>query len=285
MVKASSEEIKLVFVGDVLAGGSLNYYYQKFGYDYPWQKVKSYFRDKLVFANLESCISLRGKPEKKKYTFRGRPEFLTAMKKAGVTAVSVANNHAADYGLTSLYDTLNYLKREGIYFSGAGKKLFITEIPWQGYKVGFLSFSRVIPTTAWIADENKTGIWSLYDPYVSKTLKFIRENNNKYDLLIVSVHWGRELDLTPNKGEVKLAKALVDAGADVIMGHHPHVVQKYEIYHGKPIFYSLGNFIFTASSSKATAKTVIAEAIFMGDKLKKVNIKNGIIVRGQPQFN
>ncbi|NYE56622.1 CapA family protein [Carboxydothermus ferrireducens] len=277
-----AKEIKLVFLGDVLAGGNLNYYYQKYGYDYPWQKVKKYFQGKLVFANLESCISLRGKPERKKYTFRGRPEFLKAMKKAGVTAVSVANNHSADYGLISLYDTLGYLRQEGIYYSGAGRDVYITEIPWQGYKIGFLAFSRVIPSTTCVASPKKTGIWSIYEPNVGKILKLICENDAKYDLLVVSVHWGVERDLTPNPPEIKLAHKLVEAGADVVMGHHPHVVQRYEIYKGRPIFYSLGNFIFTSSSNKETAKTVIAEAVFTGRKLKSVEVKHGEIKRGQP---
>ena len=133
-----------------------------------------------------------------------------------------------------------------------------------------------------MASPKKTGIWSIYEPNVGKILKLICENDAKYDLLVVSVHWGVERDLTPNPPEIKLAHKLVEAGADVVMGHHPHVVQKYEVYKGRPIFYSLGNFIFTSSSNKETAKTVIAEAVFTGRKLKSVEVKHGEIKRGQP---
>lgn len=281
------KELSISLVGDLLMDGSVRGQINQNGYDYPWEFVAEYFQeDDITIGNLETSITKGGSiwPDKQ-YNFRSDPENLEAMKKAGIDVVSLANNHTLDYGYDGLLDTLNYIDKSGIYSVGAGKDyndaFKETIIEKNGYRVGILGFSRVVPDVGWWATKNRPGLAGAYDGQLNAALKKVEEVKEEVDILILSIHWGTELQITPRDHDVLAAKRLIDAGADVIMGHHPHVLQGIEIYNGKPIFYSLGNFVFS-SKNKLTAQTIIGQVNYVNGEIESLKILPHKIVAGRP---
>lgn len=203
----------------------------------------------LAIANLECAISTRGEPlVEKKFTFRADPSTALPCLAAGFDIVSVANNHVLDFGLDAFNDTLDGLWRYGILYAGAGPDLAAAVKPVfverNGVKMAFLAFGgqQYVPSSMaafWTAGPNKPGIAPLYGPVTAS----IRAAKEQADLVVVSFHWGDEYsDVIP--GQRLLGKAAIDAGADLVFGHHPHIPQPVEIYKGKPILYSMGNLVF-----------------------------------------
>lgn len=239
-------------VGDIFMDGSVKSYIDKNGGDYPWEMVKEYFQnDDVTIGNLETSITTKDtKWPEKTYNFRGDPKNLKFMKEAGVDVVALGNNHSLDYGYEGFLDTLNHLDKSEIKRVGGGKnkKEAIEGIilDKNDIKIGILSFSRVVPSVDWYATSKRPGIVGAYDGHIKDVLERVREIKEEVDILVLSIHWGVEGSTTPRKEEIALAKKLIDGGVDIIMGHHPHVLQGIEIYNGKPIFYSLGNFILAA---------------------------------------
>ena len=170
----------------------------------------------------------------------------------GLDLVTLANNHALDFGTDALLDTCDTLDQAGIYHVGAGRNLeeacepvIITE---KGENIGFLGASRVIPVGSWNASASKPGMLTTYDP--SLLLEQIDHLKETCDYVVVYVHWGIEKKDRPEEYQRSLGKQYIDAGADLVIGSHPHVLQGIEYYKGKPIVYSLGNFIFGSSIPK-----------------------------------
>lgn len=282
-----SRELTISLVGDILMDGSVRRQIDANGYDYPWEHVKKYFqKDDISIGNLETSITLRGnKWPDKQFNFRSNPENLVAMKNAGIDVVSLANNHSLDYGYEGLLDTLDYLDKNGIDKVGAGKdkKEAFEEIIIEknGYKVGILGFSRVVPHVDWWATGKRPGLAGAYDSHLQGALEKVKEVRENVDILILSIHWGTERQVTARDHDVIAAKKLIDAGADAIMGHHPHVLQGVEIYKGKPIFYSLGNFVFGVKN-ELTSNTMIGRINFVDDKIESLQIIPFNIVAGRP---
>lgn len=256
-----SEAITLAFTGDILFSD-----YSIGGYES--SGISSFMEDSLLqeltgsdyyMLNEEFPFSSRGTAvQDKQYTFCIDPKYASILKELGVDIVTLANNHALDYGTDALIDTLTTLDANDIKHVGAGKdsdaakQAVITQI---GNKtIGFLGASRVLPSNSWVAGKNTPGLFSTYDASVlEKEISTIKEN---CDLVIVYVHWGIEKNEYPEYYQRELAKKYIDAGADMVIGSHPHVLQGFEYYKDKPILYSLGNFLFSNSS----ANTVIAKA-------------------------
>ena len=151
----------------------------------------------------------------------------------------------------------------------------------KGTKIGILAFSRVIPDAKWYATKNRAGLVSGYDPYVNEMTKRIAEMKKEVDIVVLSIHWGVERSTTPRKQEINLAEKAIDSGADIVVGHHPHVLQGIQVYKGKPIFYSLGNFVFN-SGSKAGTNTMIAQVKIGNKKIQGINIIPCKIVNSRP---
>lgn len=285
----AAEGITIALTGDMMFDGYVGGVLKSKGGDYLFEGYKEYLGESdMVFGNLETCISHRGKPmEDKQYTFRSSSLAAAALKKHNFTAVSVANNHVLDYGYEAFEDTLKALEDNGILYAGGGRNkqearrgAFIEK---NGIKVGFIAFSRIVPVVDWYAGDKKPGIIGAYKVHEPEVLKLIAELKSKCDILVVSVHWGKEGTLEARVEETETARKMVDAGADIIMGHHPHVVQGIEMYKGKPIFYSLGNFIFTGSRSELGNKTVLAEVRINGEKkVEAVRVIPGMIKSGRP---
>ena len=203
----------------------------------------------IFMANLEFPFSSRGTPEEdKSFTFRVAPDRAGLLNEIGVDIVSLANNHTLDFGTEALMDTISTLDGIGVAHTGAGadsasaNEAVIKEI--GGKRFAFLGASRVLPYADWTAGKSSPGINSIYDPYKSRIFDRLSELSGTTDYQIVYVHWGTEEKDTPDDYMRNLAKELVSAGADLVIGSHPHVLQGIEYIDGVPIVYSLGNFLF-----------------------------------------
>lgn len=283
------EELVLSFAGDIMFDRSVAGFIKSKGEDYVFQGYEKQFKSSdIVFGNLETSLSNSGQPNiDKEYSFRSSPKLAPFMKKYNFTAMSIANNHSLDYGRAAFVESMKILKENGISYGGGGhNKKEATDgviMERKGLNIGFIAFSGVIPNVDWYAGEKRAGIIGAYKVHEAEVLKAVSELDSKCDVLVVSIHWGKEGATTVRAQESELAHKLVDAGADVIMGHHPHVVQNFELYNDKLILYSLGNFIFTTSYSEISNKTILATAKFdKSGKLKSVEAVPGIIKGGRP---
>ena len=281
------QNLSISLIGDILMDGSVRAHINKNGFNYPWDGVRNYFqKDDITIGNLETSITNNGtKWPNKQFNFRSDPRNIKAMEEAGIDVVSLANNHSLDYGYNGLIDTLGYIDNSKIKRVGAGhnKKDAMkgTIIEKNGVKMGIIGFSRVVPDVKWYATDKRAGLVGAYDPHIEEVLGRVREIRDEVDILVLSIHWGVERSDTPRKQEMDLAKRLVDSGVDIVMGHHPHVLQGIEIYKGKPIFYSLGNFVF-GTSAELTSNTMIAQVNLVEKNIDNVKIIPCEIVRGRP---
>jgi poly-gamma-glutamate synthesis protein (capsule biosynthesis protein) len=245
--KKEYKEIKILFVGDIMMTRSvearINDLNKKF--IFPFLNILDYLRSfDYVIANLEGAISDKGTKVGSKYSFRMKPEVAEDLSKTNINVVNLANNHIFDYGKIAFEDTLKNLEKNNIkYFGNSYEPLIIEK---EGIKIGFLGFSDFLKHLE--VKENKIGIAIIND----KISEMIKKAKEKVDILIVSFHWGEEYKKIANERQRKLAKIAIDSGADLVIGHHPHVIQNIEKYKDKFIFYSLGNFIFDQNFSKET---------------------------------
>ncbi len=214
----------------------------------------------IMMVNNEYTYSNRGKPlSGKTYTFRTKPETAVDLLKMSADIVSVANNHIYDYGETALIDTLDTLDQYGIPYVGAGRNLDeakkIVYFRVNGIKIAYVSATQVERSYVFTkeATADSAGVLRTYDP--SKFLEVIREADANSDFVVVYVHWGTEGTNQFEADQQSLGHQYIDAGADLVMGDHPHRLQGIEYYKGVPILYSLGNFWFNSS----TLDTGIAE--------------------------
>jgi len=249
------------FAGDMIFSGKVEGKLKQEGYDYPFKYVSDLFqKDDLTIANLETPVTTAGVgATNKQYVFKSSPKSLDALKKAGMDAVGLANNHILDQGVPGLLDTLKHLEESKLQYAGAGKNADEAYAPEyftrQGVKIALVAVSRVVPDTDWFAVKGRPGVASAYDPTVA--LQSIAKARKNADIVIVMAHWGVERALIPNVNQTQLAHKFVDAGADLVIGSHPHVLQGLEQYKGKWIAYSTGNFIFTKSATPSTWKTAV----------------------------
>ena len=259
-----SQRVHLAFVGDVLLGSTVETnLLQKHGYDYPYWHVRDLLRAAdFLAANLETPITERGEPEDKQYVYRSRPKALPAFRDAGFDLVGLANNHILDYGLVGLEDTLHHLKQNSILYVGAGMDIdeaFRPQIiEMKGMRIAYLAFSQVVPHNDWKATRYQGGVADTYA--LERPIAEIEKAKEDADLVVVLVHWGQERVHEPNERQMETAKAYIDAGADLVIGSHPHVLQSLQSYKGKWIAYSLGNFIFTTNDHPPTWESVILNA-------------------------
>lgn len=229
-------------------------------FDAPWDGVRGLFtQDDLTVINLECAPSPLGTAQDKQFTFRcdkGHEQ----MHAAGVDVANLGNNHAGDFGPEALLDGRARLSGAGVAAVGAGRDGTEANAPAnfdiKGWKVAVLGFGGVVPSPGWIAGANHPGVANGYD--TESMVRAVRAADAQADLVIVSVHWGEELDTQPRGDDVARAHALIDAGADAIFGHHAHRLQPLEVYRGRPIAYGLGNFVWPSSGTTAIAQVIVA---------------------------
>lgn len=256
-------KVDMAFVGDILLGSTVERLLNQHGFEYPYREVLDELRPPdLTIGNLETPVSRRGSPGQKEYSYRSPPEALPALVRAGFDVVNLANNHVLDYGETALLDTLDYLDQAGLRHVGAGRDADNAFQPAvvekNGVRIAFLGFSRVVPFVSWKAGKGHPGVADTYEE--TRPVQAIEQAKRDADLVVVIVHWGIEREDRPEDYQVRLARKYIDAGADLVIGGHPHVLQGLESYKGKWIAYSLGNFIFTTNSYSKTLETIILHA-------------------------
>ena len=249
--------VDLHVVGDVMMDSVIGDYIAAEGVDYPWSDVTAELSQAdIAVANLETSVSIRGSTKKPAgYGFRSHPKTLLGVKNSGIDLVSLANNHTLDFGTDALADTISSLNEYGIRHTGAGSNIREAEqlaiLTRNELKVGFLSFTSIIPNQSWIATEDLPGIAPLKPKYYERVLERIKAANEQCDILVVLLHWGKEHSNQVEQWQRELAQKMIDNGADAIIGHHPHVLRGIEFFQNKPIIYSIGNFIFLKRDDKA----------------------------------
>ena len=262
-----SVSLTLSVVGDCTLGTdetfdydtSLNAYYENYGADYFLQNVKDIFStDDLTIANFEGTLTDSDEREDKTFAFKAPASYASILTGGSVEAVNTANNHSHDYGEQSFDDTLAALDDAGIVHFGYDETAVMDV---KGIKVGLV------------------GIYELYDHLERE--QQLKDNIAKVkadgaQLIVVIFHWGNETETVPDSNQTTLGRIAIDEGADLVCGHHPHVLQGIETYKGRNIVYSLGNFCFGGNSSPSDMDTMIYQQTFTidADGVKKDNVTN-----------
>lgn len=252
---------RLVFVGDMCFSDSIvNAYNEELGVDNIVSPTyKKIIEESDFFAgNLECVLSDRGEAENKQWTFKASPSMVELLKDMRVNLVSVANNHSMDYGEDAFYDTLKILNENGIRYVGGGHNLAEAKngcvVNINGVNYGFIAATAVVPYTRWFAEGDVGGVNNGYN--LTSVNKSVRQMKKIADKVIVYFHWGVEKEEVANKTQQVAARSVINAGADLVIGAHPHVLQNIEFYKSKPIIYSLGNFIFGSTWTDTAMLTV-----------------------------
>jgi poly-gamma-glutamate capsule biosynthesis protein CapA/YwtB (metallophosphatase superfamily) len=227
----------------------------------------------LMFVNLENPVSTRGSNQGSEYSFRAEPtSTINALTYAGVDVVNLANNHIFDYGRTAANDTMQYLRDAGIDYIGFGQNYSEANEPViktvGQTKIAFLGYTQFYASSAW-ATSTKSGLSSYRSDAIIQKIADIKKSEQA-DLVVVSLHWGDEYKTKANATQKALAHKLVNAGADLIIGNHPHVVQEVEEYNGATIAYSLGNFVFDQNFSAETKSGLLLKVALSQGKVQSV---------------
>jgi poly-gamma-glutamate capsule biosynthesis protein CapA/YwtB (metallophosphatase superfamily) len=263
----------LIAMGDIMLSRVVGQKLRQHGNAYAFEKMADELRKgDIVFANLETPITA-GREITSGMSFRSDPGVEYAMKDAGITVLSLANNHTPNFGEKGIIDTVALLDKAGIAHAGAGKDLAAASAPAvveaQGLTVAFLAYndSDVVPAS-YGAAEKHAGTNIIDGKRVAGDIAAARK---LADLVIVSMHSGTEYVLEPNARQKAFAHAAIDGGADLVIGHHPHVVQRAEVYKGKYVFYSLGNFVFDQMWSADTRRGLVLKIRLGEDGVENVS--------------
>jgi len=271
----SSEIVRFVFVGDIMLSRSVDLKMRRMSdYTFPFLNIASTTRSAdITFGNLEGPISTRGKNQGSEYSFRANPNVVKGLLYAGFDVLSLANNHIWDWGGDALIDTLDVLKQNNILTVGAGKNeaeanspIFIMK---GNQRVVFFAYTNLYPQGLYATGENP-GISRFNEEEIIRSIK---EETKSEDIVIISLHWGDEYKTQSNDFQKRFGRALIDAGADMIIGHHPHVAEEVEYYKDGWIAYSLGNFVFDQNFSEETMSGLLLEVTTKSGVVEKVEQK------------
>lgn len=257
ILDVQKESIILLFVGDIMLDRGVEFYIRQHDdWRWPFLNVADIFNEAdLVFGNLESVISDKGEKQEKVYSFRADPRAMEGLVFAGIDVVSVANNHSMDYGIEAFVDSLERLKEAGIsYVGGSTTKVdaqtVVVEIV-KGIKVGMVAYTTK-GSSVWQAGKGNSRFSWMDSTKLPQLEKDIETARLYSDILVVSFHFGEEYQKEPSEIQKLLSRVAIDAGADLVIGHHSHVVQLIEQYKDGWIAYGLGNFIFDQGFSPET---------------------------------
>jgi poly-gamma-glutamate synthesis protein (capsule biosynthesis protein) len=236
------------------------------GYEWAWSGLEGLFlEDDLTLVNLECSPSALGAAEDKEFVFQCA-DGLAEMAAAGVEVANLGNNHSQDYGKDALLDGIRSLSTIGVVPVGAGRTAAVAAIPAlfdvNGWRIAVVGFGGIRPHDGWIATAAQAGMAD--GDSIESMVSTVEAAASVADIVVVSVHWGVELDITPRDEDVGRAEAMVAAGADVVFGHHPHRLQPLEIVQDRPVFWSLGNFVWP-EMSPASATTGVARVLISPD--------------------
>jgi len=251
-MKEDRQQVTLMAVGDVMLGGNVGRIMVKEGWEHPFKYVAETLREAdIVFGNLPTPLSLHSQPNPSKPkgypVLKADPEAVQGLVYAGFNVLSLANNHILDFGDKALFDTMEILKKAGINYVGAGRNEAEARspliIPFGDFRVAFLAYSCSYP-----AAKNRPGCAPIKLPIIRKDVEKTKKLAN---IVIVSLHHGLEYSDYPVPAHISLAHKIIDSGADLILGHHPHVLQGIERYNSGVIVYSLGNFVHDLTDPEA----------------------------------
>lgn len=271
LLNMRDSEANLIFVGDIMLSRMIgDIMARKNDWKYPFLKIADFLRRAdLTIGNLEGPISSRGVNQGSIYSFRADPKAVEGLLYSGFDVLSIANNHILDWGRVALADTVDILTEMRIATVGAGRNFeeanrpHITEV--RGTKIAFFAYTNLYPESLW-ATETQGGVSM---PILENIKESISKVRNEVDTIILLWHWGEEYQTKFHLREQKLAHTLIDAGADIIVGHHPHVVQETEEYNGGYIAYSLGNFVFDQNFSEDTRRGLTLKITLRNGKIFK----------------
>jgi len=270
-------ETRILFGGDVMLCRYI-------GHIAPFRDLGSFLRRAdIAFVNLESPFSDLGKPVEDGMVFKAEPRMVEELKAAGIDIVSTANNHARDRGSYGIGFTLRWLAQNGIASVGTGETGALarqgTVLVRNGVRFGFLAYAQD-PNNGNYQDREER----ICDMDVAGMRQDIEALRTRADVISVSMHAGVEYWPKVHDIQKKFARAAIEAGAQVVVGHHPHVVQPWERYRGGVIFYSLGNLVFDQFERKETQEGLLAEIRFSGKEIAGVNAIPIEILKGVPRL-
>lgn len=270
----TSPKVTLIAVGDIMLSRDVASTMKRHNdYKYPFLKTADLLKTAdITFGNLECAITPGKIIETNEMIFRADPQSVEGLNYAGFDILSLANNHTMNFGKEGIENTFKYLNESNIKFVGAGnnlKEAFEPKIfEVNGLKIAFLAYAdNYLVPASYQATENKPGIAFMN---ISKMQEDVKATKEKANFVIVSMHAGVEYSKEPNKNQINFAYNAIDAGADLVIGHHPHMVQKVEKYKNKYILYSLGNFVFDQMWSMETREGIIAKITFDKNGIKDI---------------
>jgi len=254
----ADENVSIIGVGDVMLGSWVIPILQREGVSYAFRETSPYLRSgDVAIANLEAPFTTDGEPFEKKFNFKVPPELASGLKEAGVSVVTLANNHIMDYGEIGLLSTIETLKNVQIQYCGAGRNLAEANQPAivniRGKTVAFFGYSMTFPTEFYAGPDSSGAAY----PEPSLLQKTLTAWEQHVDYSVVSFHWSAEKLEIPKDYQIHFAHLAIDSGADLVLGHHPHVLQGFEIYKNRLIAYSLGNYVFGSYSEYATDSIIL----------------------------
>ena len=276
------QTLTLAFTGDIMMGGSASYKLKTEGPDAFFIHTAPYLKQAdIVMGNLEGPLGTSGqKCPHKKYNFLIDPSCAPGLARAGFTLMTLANNHIMDFGPEALRSTIIALEEAGLKHAGAGSNLEEARTPaWlelKGHKVAVLAYSRTEPVEYWAA-ESRAGCAAALEQTMREDITGAKARGA--DLVIVVCHWGQEKKTKLRFYQPELAHMAIDAGADAVVGHHPHIWQGLEVYHGKPIAYAIGNFCFGSLSTSTVQSGILylnfdGKNRWIGGRVLPLNVNN-----------
>ncbi|MDO8557482.1 MAG: CapA family protein [Candidatus Jorgensenbacteria bacterium] len=282
-------EATLVAVGDIMLSRAVGRRIASSGdFIFPFRNIAPIIQvADVAFGNLESLIAAGGEDQGNYFSFRAAPQAAEGLSFAGFDILSLANNHNMDWGSGALLETINILSGRGIRTVGAGKDSEEANasiiINANGIKIGFLAYTLVYqpnPSAGGLATETCAGTPPACAGIAqAETSKFslasaeenVRHLRTEADIVAISFHWGNEYETKSSEEQQVIAHAMIDAGGDLIIGHHPHVVQEVEQYKNGWIAYSLGNFVFDQYFSKETMEGLLLKVDIKGNKIAELS--------------
>jgi len=288
IASAQDGELSLLAVGDINLGRSVGQILLKDSIEYPFQLTGPVLRrHSVVFGNLESPITDQGgetRHPRDPYIFCAPPQAAKALGLGGFTVLSLANNHMMDYGIVGLTETIGFLDSAGILHTGGSKDLASHFSPAiierGGVRVGFVAY------TEFVNRKGGEGRVSMFE--TERMHREVGAVQPSTDIVVASYHGGKEYAAEPGERTLRQLRMLIDAGADVVIGHHPHVPQGIEQYKGKWIFYSLGNFVFLQPQREWTQKS-FAVSMKVRKRSGVTSVEDVVLIpltaSNQPSFN
>ena len=284
-VRIKTRSVVLAAVGDINLGNGPGAVMALRGFRHPWTSVAPRLRAAdIAFGNLECAVSTRGAPVPKEFNFRGPPAALRVMARfAGFDVLNLANNHAGDYGTAALLDTVKYVRRFGMTPVGAGRSLAAAAKPRiiqrLGLRIAFVGFSNILPSS-FFAGPGRAGT----QPATTQLIDAgVRRAGRKADVVIATFHWGVERATTEDARQRAFAATALRAGADAVIGAHPHVLQPVRRNGSRLVAYSLGNFVFGAGSS-VTARTGILRLKLSAGGIEGARLAPAVIEGTRPRL-